>query len=114
MTGGRYRVDRYKKAPKGEKPRTSLVFVTEWTDEDSAVAFLNAYQSVLEKKWKHVDKGDQDATHSRANRKTGITGWSAKGRLCFRAKASQGNSDTRITGSAAPSDSSLSGPYLSC
>ncbi len=63
MTGGRYRVDRYKKAPKGEKPRTSLVFVTEWTDEDSAVAFLNAYQSVVEKKWKRVDKGDQNATH---------------------------------------------------
>jgi hypothetical protein len=69
LTGGRYRIDEYRKADKAEKTgkqkdrRTSLIFATEWADEDSAVAFLNAYQTVLEKKWKHIDKGEQDATH---------------------------------------------------
>jgi hypothetical protein len=64
MTGGHYRIDEEKNAAKSQKERrTALLFATEWTDEDSAVAFLNAYQDVVEKKWKHVEKGDQDATH---------------------------------------------------
>jgi hypothetical protein len=62
LTGGRYRIDE-DKGGKGKQRRTSLIFATEWADEDSAVAFLNAYQTVLEKKWKHVDKGEQDAMH---------------------------------------------------
>lgn len=64
MTGGCYRIDRLKKAGKDKNDRaTALIFATAWDSEDSAVAFLNAYQTVLEKKWKSVDKGDQDATH---------------------------------------------------
>ncbi len=64
MVGGRYRIDRNRKTVKGEKEQhTSLVFATEWDSEDSAVAFLNAYQSVIEKKWKRVDSGDHDALH---------------------------------------------------
>jgi len=63
LTGGRYRIDEYKKADKRKDHRTSLIFATEWADEDSAVAFLTAYQTVLERKWKHVDKGEHDATH---------------------------------------------------
>ncbi len=64
MKGGHYRIDEERSAAKGEKePRAALLFATEWTDEDSAVAFLNAYQDVVEKKWKHVEKGDQNATH---------------------------------------------------
>lgn len=64
MTGGHYRVDAQRKYGKDRKSRrTSLVLATEWTDEDSATAFLNAYQTVLQKKWKRMDKGDQDATY---------------------------------------------------
>jgi hypothetical protein len=60
LAGGRYRIDEEKS---GKAPRAELVFVTEWTDEDSATAFLNAYESVLEKKWKQFNPGDRDATH---------------------------------------------------
>jgi hypothetical protein len=64
MTGGQYRIDQDRKKVKDAKDQhTSLVFATEWDSEDSAVAFLNAYEHVIEKKWKSVDKGDQDATH---------------------------------------------------
>lgn len=57
LTGGDYRIDQNKK-----DHRTSLVFATGWDTEDSAAAFLNAYQAVLEKKWKQLEKGDGDAT----------------------------------------------------
>jgi hypothetical protein len=60
LTGGRYRIDEYKK---DKDRRTVLLFATDWDSEDSAVAFFNAYQAVLEKKWKHPEKGDRDATH---------------------------------------------------
>jgi len=60
LTGGRYRIDEYKK---DKDHRTALLFATNWDSEDSATAFFNAYQAVLEKKWKHLDKGDLDATH---------------------------------------------------
>jgi hypothetical protein len=64
LMGGVYRIDEDRKAAKtGKERHTSLVFATSWTDEDSAVAFLNAYQSVVEKKWKRVAPGEQDATH---------------------------------------------------
>jgi len=61
LTGGRYRIDEDRKNKK--EHHTSLIFATEWADEDSATAFLNAYEGVLEKKWHHVDKGESDATH---------------------------------------------------
>ena len=64
MTGGIYRIDEEKKLGKDAKERrTCLIFATVWDSEDSAVDFLNAYRSVVEKKWKRVDKGEQDATH---------------------------------------------------
>jgi hypothetical protein len=64
LTGGGYRIDEDKKAGEGKKEHhTSLIFATEWDSEDSAIAFLNAYQTVIEKKWKRVDKGEHDATH---------------------------------------------------
>jgi len=66
FTGGIYRIDEDRKAGKDKKEHhTALIFATSWADEDSATAFLNAYQSVLEKKWKRIDKdkGDEDATH---------------------------------------------------
>jgi len=64
LAGGSYRIDEDRKADRKQKVRhTSLIFATVWDTEDSAVAFLNAYQTVLEKKWKNVDKGEQDTTH---------------------------------------------------
>jgi hypothetical protein len=62
LTGGRYRIDEYRK---DKDHRTALLFATDWDSEDSAVAFFNAYQAVLEKKWKHMDKdrGERNATH---------------------------------------------------
>jgi hypothetical protein len=59
LTGGRYRIDEYRK---DKDHRTVLLFATDWDSEDSAAAFFNAYQAVLEKKWTHLEKGDQDAT----------------------------------------------------
>jgi hypothetical protein len=59
ITGGQYRIDEYKK----DHTRTALLFATAWDSEDSAIAFVNAYETVLEKKWKNVDEGDRDATH---------------------------------------------------
>ena len=79
MTGGHYRVDASRKAPKDG--RTSLVFATEWSDESSAAAFLNAYATVIEKKWKNVDKGDQDATHISGHSEDGFYRVDRKGKL---------------------------------
>jgi hypothetical protein len=58
LTGGSYRIDEYRK---DKDHRTGLLFATGWDTEDSAIAFLNAYQTVLEKKWKHTEKGNRDA-----------------------------------------------------
>jgi len=81
MTGGRYRIDRDRKAVKGAKEEhTSLILATEWDSEDSAVAFLNAYQDVVEKKWKRVDKGEQDATHISGKSEDGYYRVDRKGR----------------------------------
>ena len=82
MTGGRYRIDADRKGPKNEKERhTSLVFATEWADEDSATAFLNAYQNVLEKKWKSVDQGDHDAMHISGKSEDGYYRVERKGKM---------------------------------
>ncbi|HVW10176.1 MAG TPA: hypothetical protein VHC90_16430 [Bryobacteraceae bacterium] len=82
MAGGHYRVDAARKLPpKGKDRRTSLVFATEWRDESSAEAFLNAYSTVIEKKWKSVDKGDQDATHISGHSEDGYYRVDRKGKL---------------------------------
>lgn len=82
MTGGHYRVDAERKAPKDSKDRrTSLVFATEWADESSATAFLNAYSTVIEKKWKRVDQGDQDATHISGHSEDGYYRVDRKGKM---------------------------------
>lgn len=88
MTGGHYRVDaerngsKNSKDPKNSKERrTSLILATEWMDEDSAAAFLNAYGTVIEKKWKRVDKGDQDATHISGRSEDGYYRVDRKGKL---------------------------------
>jgi len=57
LTGGHYRVDEDKK-----DHRTALVFSTTWSTDDAATAFLNAYQTVLGKKWKGMEPGEQDAS----------------------------------------------------
>jgi hypothetical protein len=59
MTGGQYRIDELKK----DHARTVLLFATQWDSADSAIAFVNAYETVLEKKWKSVEQGEHDATH---------------------------------------------------
>jgi predicted component of type VI protein secretion system len=59
LTGGRYRIDTDRKAEGGQEPRAVLLFATAWDTEDSAIAFLNAYRTVLEKKWKTVEKDDR-------------------------------------------------------
>ncbi len=81
MKGGHYRVDAERRVPKNKDRRTSLIFATEWADESSATAFLNAYSTVLEKKWKQVDKGDQDATHISGHSEDGYYRVDRKGNL---------------------------------
>jgi hypothetical protein len=79
LTGGRYRIDEYKK---DKDHRSALLFATDWDSEDSATAFFNAYQAVLEKKWKHLDKdkGDQDAGHYSGKSEDGYYRVERKGR----------------------------------
>jgi hypothetical protein len=82
MTGGVYRIDEEKKAEKDKKEHhTSLLFATEWDSEDSAVSFLNAYQTVLEKKWKHLDKGDENTTHISGKSEDGYYRVERKGKI---------------------------------
>ena len=71
------RVDEYKK---DKDHRTVLLFATDWDSEDSAAAFFNAYQAVLEKKWKHLDKADQDTTHYSGKSEDGYYRVELKGR----------------------------------
>jgi hypothetical protein len=58
FAGGAYRIDERKK-----DHHAMLVFVTEWTDENTAAEFLNAYQMVLKGKWKVMNTLDSDGTH---------------------------------------------------
>ncbi len=76
LSGGRYRVDEEKKSS-----RTSLVFATEWESEDAAIAFLNAYQSILEKKWQKMAAGEKDVTHLSGESEDGYFRVERKGKL---------------------------------
>ncbi len=58
LRGGSYRIDEDKK-----DHHTTLVFASEWVDEDAAIRFLDAYSHVINGKWKHVDAGDRDSDH---------------------------------------------------
>jgi len=78
LTGGCYRIDEYKKNAKDH--RTVLLFATDWDSDDSAAAFFNAYQSVLDKKWKSLDKADHDATHYSGKSEDGYFRVELKGR----------------------------------
>jgi hypothetical protein len=50
LKGSDYRLDRVKDAN-----RTTLVYLSEWTDEDSASRYFEAYQKVLRGKWKSLE-----------------------------------------------------------
>jgi hypothetical protein len=50
LKGSDYRLDRIKTAN-----RTTLVYVSEWSDEDSAARYFEAYQKVLRGKWKDIE-----------------------------------------------------------
>lgn len=61
LRGGCYRIDQ---APNDKNDEhATLVFATEWADEDSAVEFLGAYRKVLTGKWKRVKTFTEDAAH---------------------------------------------------
>jgi hypothetical protein len=57
LKGADYRLDRIKAAN-----RTTLVYVSEWSDEDSAAKYFGAYQRVLRAKWKSVEVTGQSPT----------------------------------------------------
>jgi hypothetical protein len=80
MTGGHYRIDEAKQGAKKVR-RSSLLLATEWADEDSATAFLNAYATVIAKKWKRVDPGERDATHFSGESEDGYYRVDRKGKL---------------------------------
>lgn len=63
LAGGRYRIDLDRRSGDAKNRRTVLIFATEWDSEDSAIAFFNAYQTVIGKKWKSVEPGAGDATY---------------------------------------------------
>lgn len=54
LKGSDYRLDRMK-----SDKRTTLVYVSEWSDEDSAERYFSAYQQVLRGKWKNLAVTEQ-------------------------------------------------------
>ena len=58
LKGGAYRIDEVK-----ADHRMTLVYVSEWDDEATATAYLDAYQKVLRTKWKQVEILRQDEAH---------------------------------------------------
>jgi hypothetical protein len=57
LKGSDYRLDRIK-----AENRTTLVYVSEWSDEDSAAQYFGAYQRVLRAKWKSMEVTGQSPT----------------------------------------------------
>jgi hypothetical protein len=57
LKGADYRVDETKEAH-----RMTLVYVSEWTDEDSAAQYFDAYQKVLRGKWKAIEVTGQSGS----------------------------------------------------
>ena len=39
----------------------TLVYVSDWSDEDSATQYFNAYEKVLRAKWKEIEVTSEDA-----------------------------------------------------
>jgi hypothetical protein len=54
LKGAGYRIDETK-----AEHRSTLVYASEWTDEDSAAQYFDAYQKVLRGKWKRVEVTSQ-------------------------------------------------------
>ena len=68
LKGADYRVDETKKPGQ----RMTLVYASEWTDEDSATRYFEAYRKVLRGKWKslEVTAPESTARGSRESRRT--------------------------------------------
>jgi hypothetical protein len=56
LKGSDYRVDEVK-----ADHRMMLVYLSDWSDEDSAARYFDAYQKVLQAKWKQIEVSVQDA-----------------------------------------------------
>jgi hypothetical protein len=56
LKGARYRID--------EQPdhRMTLIYLSEWKDDDSAARYFEDYQKVLRGKWKQVEVADRNGT----------------------------------------------------
>jgi hypothetical protein len=50
LRGSEYRLDEVK-----PDHRMTLTYISEWTDEDSASQYFKAYETILGKKWSHVE-----------------------------------------------------------
>lgn len=78
LRGGHYRIDDVKK-----DHRKVLLFTTDWESEDSAIAFVNAYQTVLQKKWKNLSGDSRDATSFSGQSEDGYYRVERKGKTVF-------------------------------
>lgn len=56
LKAGQFRIDEDRKTH-----RRTLVYASEWQDEESATRFFDAYQDVLRGKWKTIEPGDTSA-----------------------------------------------------
>jgi hypothetical protein len=56
ITGASYRIDESKPGP-----RMTLVYVSEWRDDESASQYFDAYQQILHGKWKQIEITSQTA-----------------------------------------------------
>ncbi len=55
LKGSDYRIDETKTGH-----RMTLVYMSDWSDEDSASRFFGAYQKMLRTKWKQIEVTSQD------------------------------------------------------
>jgi hypothetical protein len=56
LKGSDYRIDEGR-----ADHRMTLVYVSDWSDEDSATQYFNAYEKVLRAKWKEIEVTSEDA-----------------------------------------------------
>jgi len=74
LKGGTYRIDESK--PKGH---TMLIYASEWQDEGAARQYFEAYQIVLQGKWKQMDVTTRDADRVAGKSEDGYFALTRKG-----------------------------------
>jgi hypothetical protein len=84
IRGASYRIDESKPARTGDSkpgPRMTLVYASEWRDDQAASQFFDAYQKILRGKWKHIDVVKQSADRFSGKSEDGYFAVTRNGKL---------------------------------